>query len=916
LPNAKATNPIVVIECEWGSGAPVSYADRAIGQIKGKILSVANLDNVIDVQSSTSQSINVTLDDTDGSIKSILDSQDVHQRTARVWQHFHGLDLSDKFLLFAGQISSPVVWSEADRTVSFDIISQIEDREFGFSAEEGEFPLVPKDLVGKPWPVIFGKCLDVPALQVNNAVSGSTLCGVGILSGEALHNSVTVGGTDCALGATLATMQQQISTLNVAAQAWSGVNNARSAELISQANQIRASISSAINAKAQQLQCANQQRAKTMNDAKATGLGCNPVRILGGEDFPQNTTITLNINGGLFTGHMSNDSFTITGRRHPENDAKSVELFEAIPSAQCATPTPVQSFDFSVAVPPGRGDGGGSTVRRHGFILCNEPQKSRPSTPQVAQHFWADAGSRVVMHSDEPITYIVSITPGTVLAVKAFKTLNSERKLVNVPNNLWRVQTTNYGTLSAVEVVVTRPLSTIPDQGWDDDIFVTFESTIGPDTVEIMEWIIDNYTDLEYDPTTFDAVRTKLDPFPANFPVLTRPNTIDLIRDIAFQARCAVWLSNGVFYLKYLPEEPASDATVTTSDIEVGSVEVELTSTEEIITKMNVTWHLSWADEEPPRIILRNHEDRYGVKSQDFDWFIYNQPDTILKAATFWLIRKSNTWKRLRFKAFPNLLNLETFDTVELNLPSYVASSTVKAVVEKADYDSESNTLAFECLVPVRAGSNVAYEWFWPAANANVFAPDGPTSTIGGSLPIGTVPATGTGSVFVGGPNVIFRSGSHRGDKRPGDVGFSAQTIISGSTFADVNASPNPNPNLTLNFIDPMPAPAAPGFPGAETVIDIRTTRVIDSANPGQVAQLEDLLRIRGDQLVIRTQSEFFDGTNQAGFAFRFDDEGDEFAANNAWLKEGEDERPFQAYDAEGMARRLHSKGHRPSGRL
>ncbi len=42
-------------------------------------------------------------------------------------------------LIFRGKISSPVVWSEGDRTVSFNIISQIEDAEIGFSPEEGQF---------------------------------------------------------------------------------------------------------------------------------------------------------------------------------------------------------------------------------------------------------------------------------------------------------------------------------------------------------------------------------------------------------------------------------------------------------------------------------------------------------------------------------------------------------------------------------------------------------------------------------------------------------------------------------------------------------------------------------------------------------------------------------------------------------
>jgi hypothetical protein len=174
--------------------APRWYADRDVQGIPGKIIECGDLDNVVDVSgNNSSQSLSVVLDDTDGSIKQIMDAHDIHKRTVRVWQYFHGLDLADKFLLFAGKITTPISWSERDRTVKFTILSQLEDKEVGFSAEEGQFPYLPADLVGKAWPMIFGKCLDVPALQVNHAITGTTLtgvilAGVGVLAGVDAHS--------------------------------------------------------------------------------------------------------------------------------------------------------------------------------------------------------------------------------------------------------------------------------------------------------------------------------------------------------------------------------------------------------------------------------------------------------------------------------------------------------------------------------------------------------------------------------------------------------------------------------------------------------------------------------------------------------------------------------------------------------
>ena len=122
--------------------------------------------------------MSVTLDDTDGTIKAILDSHDVHKRTAGSTSISRGLDLADKFLLFSGKLSSPISWSERDRTVKFTILSQLEDKEIGFSAEEGQFPYLPADMVGKAWPMIFGTVVNCPTLQVNKAVTGTTLTGV------------------------------------------------------------------------------------------------------------------------------------------------------------------------------------------------------------------------------------------------------------------------------------------------------------------------------------------------------------------------------------------------------------------------------------------------------------------------------------------------------------------------------------------------------------------------------------------------------------------------------------------------------------------------------------------------------------------------------------------------------------------
>ena len=138
--------PLVVVAIYWNgkNSTPSYYCDRGaffdLPQLQGKILKLANLDDVVNISNaSNSQSVSITLDDTDNSIKNIYDHTDIHKKKVAIYQWFTQINFNEKFLIFEGLINSPIVWSEKDRTLSFDIVSKLEDAEIGFSPEEGDF---------------------------------------------------------------------------------------------------------------------------------------------------------------------------------------------------------------------------------------------------------------------------------------------------------------------------------------------------------------------------------------------------------------------------------------------------------------------------------------------------------------------------------------------------------------------------------------------------------------------------------------------------------------------------------------------------------------------------------------------------------------------------------------------------------
>ena len=436
LASRYGNEPITIIEVDWVDGSTAVYADRTIGDIPGRIVEVGDLDNAVNVNgngsdgqstggSTASQELAITLDDTDGSVKAIFDSQDVHKRPARVYQYFSGLDLADKFLLFSGKINTPISWSERDRTVKFTILSQLEDLEIGFSAEEGQFPYLPSDLVGKTWPMVFGTAVNYQALQINKAVKGTTLAGVGVLSGMDLWSALPDGADDGQFKLSLLLMLIQINHLKKVKECWAPsfhppVDAKKAASLQKQIDSLQAQVNQAVAKQAQQVACTLARRNLQINDANANGLGANPVRILGGEDFPQNQTITINVNDALFTGHFEADLFYIDSRVHPTDDATAAAAAasKTTEPAICLTPTQVSYYRYEDEVPNGCGDGfpAGNKIVDMGVTITNSNATvSEMDTTPIVQQFWADAGTEVTLAIDAPITYIASIVPGTVL---------------------------------------------------------------------------------------------------------------------------------------------------------------------------------------------------------------------------------------------------------------------------------------------------------------------------------------------------------------------------------------------------------------------------------------------------------------------------------------------------------------------
>ncbi|KKL61254.1 hypothetical protein LCGC14_2197130, partial [marine sediment metagenome] len=222
-------------------------------------------------------------------------------------------------------------------------------------------------------------------------------------------------------------------------------------------------------------------------------------------------------------------------------------------------------------------------------------------------------------------------------------------------------------------------------------------------------------SDLTYDTTTFDSVKAALENYPSNFVLYNRQNILDLLKDIAWQSRCSIKLVNDIFYLTYLSTTPTPTETIEQNDILVDSLELGYTQTEDLVTKMVCTWETSGFQKEKHRIILKNNVAKYGIQEQDYDFYIYNYIDAVIKSATFWLIRYSNTWRKATFITPITKLNIETLDAITLEV-SFISNDSITSIVESVVYDSANNGISFECWLPILAGTTTEYVFAFPAS--------------------------------------------------------------------------------------------------------------------------------------------------------------------------------------------------------
>ena len=747
--NQFGTVPYYELRVVWVDGGSEVIYDTAI-------LSVGTVDGVIQISNnSDSQSVEISLDDVSGYLKTLMGTVDIHLRPASLYLRFQGS--SEKTLLFKGEISSPITWREGSREVKFTILSKIEEAEVGFSAEQAPFTTIPESVVGDAWPLSFGTVCHIKPLKLSAKITGTTLDTFGIPD-PALPIKIDMKGTF-----------PYPSGPGFLSMPWTSADEVHT-------------------------YCGAMQEM-SLEHLRQYQYAVGHIRVDKGDKFPQNVMVTVKINGKNFRGYFTGNTFYF---ENGDDGTPNYATYLAIKAITLANPAEYQptgpivcgvgcsgicsNYQYGQYHRPRHPDGEPSywvpneewgafgVTLGHGsipdttrakdpaktyddvdyFIWSGAVRLSNKGAVQQRGYFEASAGSSVeLVLENEPLDYVINLIGATDISVCGnLGGTSGVLNLVGLPYDWYTIVSMPIGPYNATILRLKQPLSTYDSRFNDDDLYVSFTSEIGPNPVDVIEWLLATYSQLNWDTTTFDDVKAKVDCYSIGFTLREKRQLVDVIRDIAYQSRCAIWLVNGVYKMKYLAETPTSVATITWSDIHVDTFEMGFSSTESLVTKLTATWN-DCGELDEKKVVVRNNISKYGLHTSDYNYYIYNDFKCVLKSATYHILRQSNTFRRYDFVCSVNKLAIEPFDAITVNGDL--------AIVDTAIYNPDTFTVQIGCWVPIRSGESATYDLAFPASVSE-------TTTFG------TNPPT-SGVSLNAGYGGIDRATNDTGDQYPSDIG-------------------------------------------------------------------------------------------------------------------------------------------------
>ena len=658
--------PIIIVKIEWESGT-VYYADKAltIGAITCKG-SLVNFSSVSTSETSDSKgeisNISLVLSDYDGTLKTILNVDTIEHTKIKAYHYFSGNVQADLTLVFTGKIVNPVTWSEGTRELSIQAESVINSEEVGFAPDEQYAAEIDKEAIGQAWPLCFGTPLHVPAALVLGRTKGTLQAGIN----QNYNSFVVVNGTEF--------VQDTAIEIMVGNIIYGGSFSGNVFTVTDKNKPYHTNIALADRVILDE-HYDDPRCIWLATDDRIAGLYClvnHPTR-----GYMCNYCVAQNGNQAFFKRPWRvNDTLddVILNSDH------TIEETAPVPRAEWSV-----TFKYETNVMWG--------------VTPTEEIPFLINWSVISKNWVLDAGTPVKMRLEYAELYVANLLPSNaIVSVYAWRTTDEEGRIFSpVPTPYYTVNLSD--TLcdhTPTTIALDKVLSEM-DEGWEDGLYVTVQSTKGTNVANIIKYIIETYTDLTIDSTTYNSVRPKVGNFRANFALLDTQDAIRVCEDIAWQSRMAILIRGGIVYFKYLSEDAAAVITLQEDDVELKTLTVSNTRSEDIFTKITATYRKDYSgrEESEKKLIYENNVDKYSVREREIDFYIYNVEEYVKLSLYWWGYQYSNSWRQVALACFLRGLAVETFDNVNFDIAIF-STNTIKGRVIRAEHNSDDQSILLE----------------------------------------------------------------------------------------------------------------------------------------------------------------------------------------------------------------------------
>lgn len=699
LSTIKGAEPVMIVAIDWGTYGNIFYADKALPSpalASGRVLKISNLSVVRQFDSfGEISSCSVELDDHDLHFWNLINVAHPEGKNVGIFQYFPNQDPNEILVLFLGKMVAPIVWSEGQRTLSFSVFTNYNDGSVGdvFTSDDYDgydnfLTILDKNAVGKFAPIGFGNLLKSKTLKT--LIPRVSLINDNIEVDDIQNNSI--GWVPLTIEVEDGDLWPQGTPFNFTVDEISFSGKFDGSFLTISDVNIPTDMGGIVTYR--------DGADRDYNNYKVVWIPTTEKLVNKWVWFVDDTygniiNYCTQQNGDKCTFQ---DSFIREKPDYTDPTSPFVFLMNGSVATQCALK---YRYDWPIL---------------NSFFIYLE----RYTLP-VGSIMIAETGMVYIANQLERCAikqaYAYREIPNMIYNpdIDQYEQRGSTRKLCIIPSSYYSVN-----IIGTTSLIFNKRLGSYQSEFWDEnEVFVTQTSTVGPNTSDIIEWILSNFTSLGIDFSSFNSVAGAIDNYPSNF-VLSEPKkAIELCKNIAWQARCGLRIYDNTAYLVYLSELPAVLSTIDAPRIQYKSMEITYTDTERMYTRANVKFSVpsfvTTIKEEQNYVITNTNANIFGLKSVSWDFFIYDITDYVLKSVDFWLPYYANSWKKVKLKGFIDTLPLEIFDCVQLSFPGPfpIGRSLCRAIVEETSYDSEKFDVDLVLWLPMAAGTVIESNNFW-----------------------------------------------------------------------------------------------------------------------------------------------------------------------------------------------------------